>query len=182
MFCFIHYWKNKLRLDWVHISADRQTYLMSLIASLVFKANSIFEVYFYIMLIFCYDFLYKNLNFILHFFQKLTHVTTSVLGCCAFSNLRTAMKLFIVVLQIKEAKIIVVEDSGQKCVSNKGICISRPPAFCLSPDTGPRFVFTGPGPQFVFNSPSPEYVLTCPSSKFVFSGPGPKFVFTGPGL
>ena len=39
-------------------------------------------------------------------------MTTSVLGCCVFSNLRTAMKLFTAVLQIKKAKISVVEDSG----------------------------------------------------------------------
>ena len=37
MFCFVHHWKNKLKLDWVHISANRNTYLVSLIASLVFK-------------------------------------------------------------------------------------------------------------------------------------------------
>ena len=43
------------------------------------------------------------------FFQNLTYVTTSVLGYCAFSNLRTAVKLFAEVLQIKETKIIVVE-------------------------------------------------------------------------
>ena len=49
----------------------------------------------------------------LHFFQKLTYVTRSVLGYCAFSNLRTAVKLFAAVIQIKEAKIIIVEDSGQ---------------------------------------------------------------------
>ena len=42
-------------------------------------------------------------------------MTTSVLGYCAFSNLRTAVKLF-AVLQIKEAKIIAVEDSDHKCV------------------------------------------------------------------
>ena len=52
------------------------------------------------------------------FFQNLTYVTTSVLGYCAFSNLRTAVKLFAAVLQIKEAKIIVVEDSGHKCTCN----------------------------------------------------------------
>ena len=34
------------------------------------------------------------------------------------SFLRTAVKLFAAVLQIKEAKIIVVEDSGHKCVTN----------------------------------------------------------------
>ena len=54
----------------------------------------------------------------LYFFQKLTYVTTSVLGYCAFSNLRTAAKLFAAVLQMKEAKIIVVEDSGRKCTRN----------------------------------------------------------------
>ena len=35
-------------------------------------------------------------------------MTTSALGYCAFSNLRTAVKLFAAVLQIKEAKVIVV--------------------------------------------------------------------------
>ena len=50
--------------------------------------------------------------------SKLTYVTRSVLGYCAFSNLRTAVKLFAAVLQIKEAKIIVVEDSGHKCICN----------------------------------------------------------------
>ena len=54
----------------------------------------------------------------LHFFQKLTYVITSVLGYYAFSNFRTAVKLFAAVLQIKEAKIIVVEDSGHKCTCN----------------------------------------------------------------
>ena len=49
------------------------------------------------------------------FFQKLTYATTSVLGCCAFSNLRTAVKLFVAVLQTKKEKIIIVEDSGHKC-------------------------------------------------------------------
>ena len=57
-------------------------------------------------------------KFILHFFQQLIYVTSLVLGCCAFSNLRTAVKLFAAVLQIKEAKIIVVEDSGHKCTCN----------------------------------------------------------------
>ena len=47
MFCFVHHWKNKLKLDWVHISADSKTYLVSLIPSLVFKAN----VYFYIKML-----------------------------------------------------------------------------------------------------------------------------------
>ena len=51
MFCFFIHWRNKLKLDWVHISADRKTYLMPLIASLVYKANSIFEVYFYIKML-----------------------------------------------------------------------------------------------------------------------------------
>ena len=50
------------------------------------------------------------------FFQKLTYVTTSVLGYCNFSNLRTAVRT--AVLQIREAKIIAVEDSGHKCVCN----------------------------------------------------------------
>ena len=54
----------------------------------------------------------------LHFFQKLTCVTTSVLGYCDFSNLRIAVKLFVAVLQIKEAKIIAVEDGGHKCTCN----------------------------------------------------------------
>ena len=57
-------------------------------------------------------------KFYTSFFQKLTYVTTSVLGYRAFSNLRTAGKLFAAVLQIKEAKIIVVEDSGDKCTCN----------------------------------------------------------------
>ena len=46
MFWFIHHWKNKLKVDWVYISAEWKTYLVSLIASLVFKANGIFEVCF----------------------------------------------------------------------------------------------------------------------------------------
>ena len=53
-----------------------------------------------------------------HFLKKLTYVTTSVLGYCAFLNLRTAVKLLAAVLQIKEAKIIVVKDSGHKCTCN----------------------------------------------------------------
>ena len=81
----------------------------------------------------------------------------------------------------------------------KGICISRPSAFCLVPGPGPgpqfvftspgcrfvftclgrQFVFTGPSPQFVFNSLGLEFVFTGPGRKFVFSSPGPKFVFTG---
>ena len=40
------------------------------------------------------------------------------LGYCVFSNLRIAVKLFAAVVQIKEAKIIVVEDSGHKCTCN----------------------------------------------------------------
>ena len=43
-------------------------------------------------------------------------MATSVLGYCAFSNLRTAVKLSAAVLQIKKAKTIVVEDIGHKCV------------------------------------------------------------------
>ena len=54
----------------------------------------------------------------LHFFQKFTNVTASVLGYCPFPNLRTAMKLFAAIFQIKAAKIIVVEDSGRKCACN----------------------------------------------------------------
>ena len=54
----------------------------------------------------------------LHFFQKLIYMTTSVLGYCAFSNLRTAVKLFAAIFRIKGAKIIVVEDSGHKCACN----------------------------------------------------------------
>ena len=50
--------------------------------------------------------------------QKLTNVTTSVLGYCAFSNLRPAVKLFAAILQIKGTKIIVVEDRGHKCACN----------------------------------------------------------------
>ena len=52
------------------------------------------------------------------FFQKPTYSTTSFLDYRAFSNLRTVVKLFAAVLQIKEAKIIVVEDSGHKCTCN----------------------------------------------------------------
>ena len=52
------------------------------------------------------------------FFQILTYVTASVLGYYASSNLRTVVKLFAGVLQIKEAKIIAVEDSGYKCTCN----------------------------------------------------------------
>ena len=78
---------------------------MSLIALLAFKANGIFEVYFHVK---------KLSKFLtLLFFQKLTYVATSVLGYCGFSNLMTPVKLFAAVLHIKEAKIIVVEDSGQ---------------------------------------------------------------------
>ena len=51
MSCFIHHWKNKLKLDWVHISADRKTYLVSLIESSVFQANGVFEVYLYIKIL-----------------------------------------------------------------------------------------------------------------------------------
>ena len=51
MFCLVHQWKNKSKLHWVHISADRKTYLVSLIASLLFKAKAIFEVYFYIIIL-----------------------------------------------------------------------------------------------------------------------------------
>ena len=51
IFCFIHHLKNKLKLDWVYVSTDRKTYLVSLIASLVFKANSIFEVCFYVKML-----------------------------------------------------------------------------------------------------------------------------------
>ena len=81
---------------------------MSLRASLVFKANGIFEV----------DFNIKMLSKFHTFFQKLTYMTTSVLGYCTFSSLRTAVKLFAAVLQIKEAKIIVAEDTGHKCTCN----------------------------------------------------------------
>ena len=51
MFCFVNHWKNKLKLDWVHISADRKTYLVSLIASSVFQANGVSEIYFYIRIL-----------------------------------------------------------------------------------------------------------------------------------
>ena len=54
----------------------------------------------------------------MYFFQKLTYMTTSVLRYYAFSSLKTAMKLFAAVLQIKEAKVIVVEDTGHKCTCN----------------------------------------------------------------
>ena len=83
---------------------------MSLIALLAFKANDIFEVYFYVKM------LSKFLT--LFFFQKLTYVATSVLGYCGFSNLMTSVKFFAAVLHIKEAKTIVVEDSGPKCTCN----------------------------------------------------------------
>ena len=43
IFCFVHHWNNKLKLDWVC--------LMSLIASLVFKVNGIFEVSFYVKML-----------------------------------------------------------------------------------------------------------------------------------
>ena len=72
---------------------------MSLITSLAFKANGIFEVYFYVKML---------SKFHTSFFQKRTYVTTSDLGYCVFSNLRVAVKLFAAVLQIKEAKIIVI--------------------------------------------------------------------------
>ena len=101
--------ENKIKLDWVHISADRETYLMSLTALFVFKANGILEVYFYIKM---------PSKFHTLFFSKLTYVTTSVLGYCVFLNLRTVVKLFAAFLQIKEAKIIVIEGSGHKCTSN----------------------------------------------------------------
>ena len=45
-------------------------------------------------------------------------MTISVLGYCVFSNLRTAVKPFVAVYKIKEAKIIAVEDSGHKCTCN----------------------------------------------------------------
>ena len=64
-------------------------------------------------------------KFILHIFQKLTYLTTSVLGYYVFSNLSTAVKLFAAVLRIKEAKIIVVEESGQKCTCNNSTCESE---------------------------------------------------------
>ena len=97
MFCFVHHWKHKSKLDWVHISADRKTYLVSLIASLVFNANGIFEVYFYIKML---------SKFCASFFSK------------PYSSLRTVVKLFAAVPQIKETKIIVIEDSGHKCTCN----------------------------------------------------------------
>ena len=84
---------------------------MSLIALLAFKANDIFEVYFYVKM------LSKFLT-LFFFFQKITYVATSVLGYCGFSNLMTPVKLFAAVLHIKEAKTIVVEDSGPKCTCN----------------------------------------------------------------
>ena len=41
------------------------------------------------------------------------------------SNLRTAVELFAAVLRIKEAKIIVVEDSGHKCTCDNSTCESE---------------------------------------------------------
>ena len=55
-------------------------------------------------------------NFILHFFQKLTYIATSILNYCIFSTLRTAVKLFAAIHQIKQAKIIVIEGSAHKSV------------------------------------------------------------------
>ena len=107
-FLFYSSLKKQINLDWVHLSADRKTYLVSLSALLVFKANGIFEVYFYI----------KMLSKFHVFFPNLTYMTTSVLRYCAFSSLKTAMKLFAAVLQIKEAKVIVVEDTDHKCTCN----------------------------------------------------------------
>ena len=45
-------------------------------------------------------------------------MTTSGLGYCAFSNLSKAVKLFAAVLQIKQAKTIVIEDSSHKYTCN----------------------------------------------------------------
>ena len=59
-----------------------------------------------------------------------------------------------------------------------GICISRPPALCLAPGPGPKFVFTGPGPQFVFLGPGPQFEFTSSGAQFVFTGSDPQFVFT----
>ena len=84
---------------------------MSLIASLVFKANGIFEVYFYIKML---------SKFHTSFFPK-TYVRDNL----GPSNLRTAVELFAAVLRIKEAKIIVVEESGQKCTCNNSTCESE---------------------------------------------------------
>ena len=43
--------KKQIKTYWAHVPADRKTYLVSLIASLIFKANVIFEVYFYIKIL-----------------------------------------------------------------------------------------------------------------------------------
>ena len=59
-----------------------------------------------------------------------------------------------------------------------GICISWPPALCLAPGPGPKFVFTGLGTKFVFISPGPKFVFTGPGLQFVFTGSDPQFVFT----
>ena len=54
--------KKQIKTYWAHVSADRKTYLESLIALLVFKANGIFEVYFYIKMVskFCTSFFSKT--------------------------------------------------------------------------------------------------------------------------
>ena len=61
-------------------------------------------------------------------------MTTLVLGNCAFSSLRTAVKPFAAVLQIKEVKIIVVEDTGHKCTCNNSFreCENLKDFFCKS--------------------------------------------------
>ena len=61
-----------------------------------------------------------------------------------------------------------------------GVCVSQPPALCLTPGPGPQFVFTGPGPKFVFTGPGRQFVFTGPGTHPVFTNPDTKFVFTGP--
>ena len=61
-------------------------------------------------------------------------MTTLVLGYCAFLSLKTEVKLFAAVLQIKEAKIVVVEDTGRKCTCNNSfrVCENLKDFFCKS--------------------------------------------------
>ena len=53
-------------------------------------------------------------------------------GYCSISNSRTAVKLFAAVLQIEEAKIIVVEDSGHKCNNSTRESGNLKDLFCKS--------------------------------------------------
>ena len=79
------------------------------IGKLVLKTNVIFEIYFYLKML---------SKFQTSYFSK-TYLRDNLRPrLLAVSNLRTAVKLFAAVLEIKEAKIIVVEDSGHKCTCN----------------------------------------------------------------